>query len=219
MTAPCSAYFTGLPLGYFGAGIVDPGWNFSTYSPKGRSKCADRKYRCDSLDDIKAMPVGELFKPDSSIALWFPQYAGHWAPEVLRAWGFEFRSLGSWAKQSSTGRKWAFGNGKILRCAAEFYMIGVRGHPPVRSHSVRNLIVAPWRGHSVKPEQLYRDMEALYDGPYVELFARRRWPGWTGWGNEYPAAVDDFNRANGHTTSNAPDEQSAFYARSLTGSV
>jgi N6-adenosine-specific RNA methylase IME4 len=186
-----SNYFTGVPLAYFGAGIVDPGWNFGTYSPKGRGKCADQKYRCDSLDAIKGMPVGELFKPDAAIALWFPQYSNHWVPEVLRAWGFEPRTLGTWAKQTATGRKWFFGQGKILRSAAEYYQIGVRGHPPVRSHSVRNLIVAPWRGHSVKPEQLYRDLEALCDGPYLELFARRHWPGWTGWGDQYPGAPSD----------------------------
>jgi N6-adenosine-specific RNA methylase IME4 len=184
---PTSDYFTGLPLGYFGAGIVDPGWRFATYSAKGRGKCADRKYRCDSLADIKAMPVGELFKADAAIALWFTQYAGHWAPDVLRDWGFEPRTEGAWAKQTVHG-KWFFGQGKILRSAVEFYMIGVRGHPPVRSHSVRNLIVAPWRGHSRKPQQLHRDMERLYDGPYVELFARYRTDSWSCWGDQLDMA-------------------------------
>jgi N6-adenosine-specific RNA methylase IME4 len=178
-----SGYFTGLPLGYFGAGIADPGWYFGTYSAKGRGKCADQKYRCDSLTDITAMPVGELFKPDAAIALWFPQYAGHWAPEVLTAWGFEPKTEGVWAKQTVNG-KWFFGQGKILRSAAEFYMIGTRGHAPVRSRSVRNLIVAPWRGHSRKPDQLHHDMEQLYDGPYVELFARYPRAGWSSWGDQ-----------------------------------
>jgi N6-adenosine-specific RNA methylase IME4 len=179
-----SDYFIDLPLNYFGAGIVDPGWHFGTYSNSGRGKCADRKYRCDSLDDIKALPVGELFRPDAAIVLWFPQYAGHWAPEVLQAWGFEPRTTGAWAKQTVTGQKWCFGLGKILRNAAEFYTIGVRGHPPVRSHNVRNLIVAPWNGHSRKPEQLHHDVAQLYDGPYVELFARRPMKGWTCWGDQ-----------------------------------
>jgi N6-adenosine-specific RNA methylase IME4 len=176
--------FTGIPLGYFGAGIVDPGWYFGTYSAKGRGKCADQKYRCDSLADIKAMPVGELFKPDAAIALWFTQYAGHWAPDVLDAWGFTPKTEGAWPKQTSTGQKWFFGQGKILRSAVEFYMIGTRGNPPVRSHSVRNLIVAPVRGHSRKPDQLHHDMMALYDGPYLELFARTCTKGWTCWGDQ-----------------------------------
>jgi N6-adenosine-specific RNA methylase IME4 len=46
-------------------------------------------------------------------------------------------------------------------------------------------IEAPWRGESVKPDQLHRDIEQLYDGPYVELFARYRMDGWVGWGDQY----------------------------------
>jgi N6-adenosine-specific RNA methylase IME4 len=201
LSARLSDYF-GLPLGHFGAGIADPGWNFSTYSAKGRGKCADQKYRCDSIDDIKAMPVGELFKPDAAIALWFPQYALHWVPEVFAAWGFEPRTLGTWPKQTVNG-KWFFGQGKILRSAAEFYAIGVRRHPPVRSHSVRNLIVAPWCGHSHKPDQLHRDIEQLYDGPYLELFARRHMPGWTGWGDQLEAAPTSLNAGQPELSSNS----------------
>jgi N6-adenosine-specific RNA methylase IME4 len=183
LSARLSDYF-GVPLGHFGAGIADPGWSFGTWSAKGRGKCADQKYRCDSLDDILRLPVGELFRPDAALALWFPQYALHWVPEVFAAWGFEPRTLGTWAKRTVTGKKWFFGQGKILRSATEFYAIGVRGHPPVRSHSVRNLIVAPWCGHSRKPDQLHRDIEQLYDGPYIELFARRHFRNWHCWGDQ-----------------------------------
>jgi N6-adenosine-specific RNA methylase IME4 len=147
-----ATYFAGLPLGYFGAGIIDPPWHFGTWSDKGRGKCADRHYDCLSLTEIEALPISELFKRDAAVALWLPQHVPHWAPEVLRAWGFAPRTLGAWAKQSSTGRRIAFGNGKILRCAAEFYLIGIRGHPPIRSHGVRNLIIAPVREHSRKPD-------------------------------------------------------------------
>ena len=181
-----SPYFTGLRLGYYRTGIGDPGWNYGTWSANGRGKCADQKYMCQSLDDILRLPVGELFLDDAAFALWFPQYAGAkgWPQDALRAWDFEPQTEGAWAKQSKTGRKWAFGQGKILRCAAEFYMIGTRGHPGLHSKSVRNLIVAPVRGHSVKPDELHQHIEQLYAGPYVELFARRRYPNWDGWGNQ-----------------------------------
>jgi N6-adenosine-specific RNA methylase IME4 len=43
---------------------------------------------------------------------------------------------------------------------------------------VREFIVAPRREHSRKPDETYRRVEALCDGPYVELFARQQWPGW-----------------------------------------
>jgi N6-adenosine-specific RNA methylase IME4 len=181
MPSPC---FTGIPRGHFGAAIVDPPWPFRTWSAKGRGKCADQHYGCLQVPEIEALPVGSLLRRDAAIALWFPQQVAHVAPAVMLAWGFAPRTLGAWAKRSSTGQHWAFGNGKILRCAAEFYLIGVRGHPPVRSKSVRNLIVAPAREHSRKPDQLHASVEALFDGPYVELFARRHYPGWTCWGDQ-----------------------------------
>jgi N6-adenosine-specific RNA methylase IME4 len=56
---------------------------------------------------------------------------------------------------------------------------------PVRlSKGVRELIVAPKREHSRKPDETYRRIEALCEGPYVELFARQQWPGWIAIGDE-----------------------------------
>ena len=52
------------------------------------------------------------------------------------------------------------------------------------SRGIRQLIVEPVREHSRKPDRVRADIEALFDGPYCELFARSTRPGWTSWGNE-----------------------------------
>jgi N6-adenosine-specific RNA methylase IME4 len=49
---------------------------------------------------------------------------------------------------------------------------------------VRNLIVAPVREHSRKPDEIYQHIEQLWNGPYVELFARHRREGWQSWGDQ-----------------------------------
>ncbi len=49
---------------------------------------------------------------------------------------------------------------------------------------VRNLIVAPIREHSRKPDQMRKDIERMFDGPYCELFGRQQFPGWDVWGND-----------------------------------
>jgi hypothetical protein len=49
---------------------------------------------------------------------------------------------------------------------------------------VRRLIVSPRREHSRKPDEVYERIERLVDGPYLELFARQRRPGWDAWGRE-----------------------------------
>jgi N6-adenosine-specific RNA methylase IME4 len=50
---------------------------------------------------------------------------------LMKAWGFTFKSAGTWAKRSSTGKKWAFGTGYCFRSAAEFYLLGTIGKSKV----------------------------------------------------------------------------------------
>lgn len=171
------------PLRY-GAIIADPPWAYQNYSVKGQGKGAAGQYACMSTADIAALPVSQLAAPDCALFMWatFPMLPD--ALALMEAWGFTFKSGGPWAKQSSTGAKWAFGTGYIYRSAAELFIVGTIGRPKIKSRSVRNLIVAPTRGHSRKPDEQYAHVESLFDGPYAELFARQQRPGWDAWGNE-----------------------------------
>jgi N6-adenosine-specific RNA methylase IME4 len=54
---------------------------------------------------------------------------------------------------------------------------------------VREVIVAPIREHSRKPDEQYERIEAFCEGPRLEIFARQRVNGWRSWGAE----VDKFN--------------------------
>ena len=70
---------------------------------------------------------------------------------------------------------WAFGTGYILRSAAEFFLIGTVGSPKSAVHNVRNLIVAPVRAHSQKPDEMYSMLERMFpNARKCELFARTR---------------------------------------------
>ena len=169
---------------HYGLILADPPWQFALHSAKGEAKSPQSHYSCDTLEDIARLPVAKLAAPDCALMMWATAPMLPHALAVMECWGFEYKSGGSWAKQSSTGRAWQFGTGFIFRSAAEFYLLGTRGNPRPKSRSVRNLIVAPVREHSRKPDQIHADCEALFDGPYVELFARQRRPGWDAWGNE-----------------------------------
>ena len=180
-----------MPLRY-GLILADPAWEFLTYSEKGLEKSAQAHYECHNVHDMaRLLPVHQLAADDCVLVMWATAPMINEALWLMRAWGFTYKTMGAWGKQSSTGRKIAFGPGYILRSAAEFYLIGTYGKPKVRSRSIRNLILAPVRGHSRKPDQLHQDLERLYDGPYVELFARQRRPGWDSWGNQ----VDKFGES------------------------
>lgn len=168
------------------AGLIlcDPPWRFKNFSAKGEAKNPVAHYACMDAAEIAALPVGQLAGPDCAMLMWATAPMLPDALDLMRAWGFTFKSAGAWAKQSSTGNAWAFGTGYCFRSAAEFFLLGTIGKPKVKSKSVRNLIVAPVREHSRKPEDQYAMAEALFEGPFVELFARSGRPGWQSWGNE-----------------------------------
>jgi N6-adenosine-specific RNA methylase IME4 len=48
----------------------------------------------------------------------------------------------------------------------------------------QQLVVAPRREHSRKPDEVRERIERLLPGPYIELFARETRHGWDCWGNQ-----------------------------------
>lgn len=177
--------FAGLKMNHYQVLLVDPPWRFKTWSETNQTKAPGRHYNIMSLDDIKALPVATLAASDCALVIWACAPTLDQAFSVMSAWGFKFKTAGAWAKQSSTGAKWAFGTGYLLRSAAEFYLIGTVGKPKTAVKNVRNLIAAPVREHSRKPNQMRRDLERMFpDVPRAELFARTTAPGWDSWGNQ-----------------------------------
>lgn len=177
--------FEGLAPNAYGLILADPPWNFRNYSMKGIKKGAQAKYACMESGDIKSLPVIDLAHGDCALVMWATAPLLPVAIEVMGAWGFEYKTAGAWAKQSKTGDKWAFGTGYVLRSAAEFFLIGTVGKPSIGSRSIRNLLVAPVREHSRKPDSMHEQLESLFPcDRRCELFARQSRPGWDVWGNQ-----------------------------------
>ena len=173
------------PESGYGVILADPPWSFVTYSEKGKEKkSAENHYPCMGLQEIKNLPITALAAKDCALVLWVTAPFFEKGLEVMRAWGFTYKTIGAWAKRSRQDNSWAFGTGYIYRNAAEFWIVGTRGKPTIKSRSVRNLIVAPIREHSRKPDEMRENIEAIWEGPYLELFARERAPNWDVWGNE-----------------------------------
>ena len=108
--------------------------------------------------------------------------------DVIRAWGFTYKTVGFyWAKLRKPGPSYNdegffTGLGFWTRANPELCLLATRGKPHRRSTNVRKLIVSPRREHSRKPDEAYARIEALCEGPYLETFARFPHPGWDRWG-------------------------------------
>src|SRR4029079_10775122 len=131
-----------------------------------------------------------------------------WSLRTITAWGFAYKTGGFvWAK-AHAGQIEMFqdevqplmGTGYWTRANTEVCLLATRGKPKRLNADVRQAIIAPRREHSRKPDGIHERIERLVAGPYLELFARQRRPGWDCWGNEVdkfapqPAPqADDYN--------------------------
>jgi N6-adenosine-specific RNA methylase IME4 len=169
----------------FGAIMADPGIAFAAYSPKGEGRSPQRQYRCDPFDELCALPLATIAAKDSFLFLWVPLRSVYHVQPLMAAWGFRFSgSAFVWAKLNKHGADWFMGTGFGTRHNAEICWLGRRGKPQRKSKGVRELIVSPVREHSRKPDEVYQRIEALCDGPYLELYARTQRPGWVCVGDE-----------------------------------
>jgi N6-adenosine-specific RNA methylase IME4 len=171
---------TKIPAGLrAGAIMADPGLAFEAYSAKGEGRSPQRHYRCQPLEQLAKLPVADIAGADCFLFLWIPLRSVFVVEPLMRDWGFAFSGAGfAWIKQNKSGVGWFMGGGYGSRHNVEICWLGRRGSPKRKSMGVRELIIAPRREHSRKPNEVYRRIEALCDGPYVELYARQQWPGW-----------------------------------------
>lgn len=161
--------------------LADPPWDVQQKGALG----AASHYELMSLDTINAMPVRDLAAADAHLWLWATNATLRAAYDVMEAWGFTPRSPLTWIKPR-------LGLGQYLRNATEHLILGTRGNAPVNFRAQPTWMFAPLQEHSHKPEEQYAVIERISDGPYLELFARRR-PrsdaAWAVWGNEIDADI------------------------------
>jgi N6-adenosine-specific RNA methylase IME4 len=139
------------------------------------------------LPAISALPVGDIAAATAHLYLWVPNALLPEGLEVMRAWGFKYKSNLVWHKIRKDGGPDGRGVGFYFRNVTEIVLFGVRGKDartlaPGRSQV--NFLATRKREHSRKPDELYTLVEACSPDPRLELFARGTRPGWASWGNQ-----------------------------------
>jgi N6-adenosine-specific RNA methylase IME4 len=187
---------------HYGVILADPPWTFATYSTKGKGRSTEAHYDCMSLAEIKALPVGDWAAPDCALFLWATDPSLPQALEVMAAWGFVYKTVAfTWAKTTKDGAGFPIGCGYWTRANPEQCLLATRGRPQRLSRAVPQLVLAPRREHSRKPDEVYERIEALVAGPYLELFAREQRTGWDSWGDEVETGAAERRWAsNGYTS-------------------
>ncbi len=165
--------------------VADPPWKFGDRL-SGKTRGAERHYQTLTAEEISVMALPQI-ADDAALFLWRVAAMQEEALHVVRSWGFTLKSELVWRKLTPN-EKVHFGMGRYVRASHETCLIAVRGRCFPRVRDVRSIFdaIRPAQ-HSAKPEAFFELVERMYEGPYLEVFARRQRPGWTCIGDEMPA--------------------------------
>lgn len=159
---------------------ADPPW--PEYGGGKIKRGADKHYGLMTVKQIMALPVPEICEENAHLYLWTTNNYLPAALEVMKAWGFTYKTIITWGKDK-------FGLGQYFRGQTEHCLLGVRGNLPYKvvdgkRQQGRTLLLAPRREHSQKPDEMRQMIEKVSYEPYIELFAREHVNGWDCWGDE-----------------------------------
>ena len=168
--------------------LADPPWRFQNrtgkMAPEHRRLA---RYGTMELPEIKALPVADIVDEPTHLYLWVPNALLPEGLEVMKAWGFEYKSNVVWHKVRKDGGSDGRGVGFYFRNVTELVLFGVRGKGARTLQPGRrqvNLVATQKREHSRKPDELYNIIEACSRGPFLEMFARGPRENWVVWGNQ-----------------------------------
>jgi len=170
----------------YGVILLDPPWAFKTFSGKlvTAHRTANDHYQTMKAHEIAGLPIPDLAAKSCALFMWTVDSHLDESLELMRFWGFKYKTIAFiWEKIGANGMP-RIGMGYWTRKQAEVCLMATRGTPKRLSKGVRQIIQAPRREHSRKPDEIYERIEALVEGPYLEMFARQEWAGWDSWGNE-----------------------------------
>jgi N6-adenosine-specific RNA methylase IME4 len=172
--------------------LADPPWQFSNRTGKMAPEHKRlNRYSTLALREICEIPVSLAANTPAHLYLWVPNALLPEGLEVLKAWGFQYKSNLIWHKVRKDGGPDGRGVGFYFRNTTEIILFGIRGHmrtmAPGRSQV--NIIRTIKQEHSRKPDALYEIIEKCSPGPYLELFARGTRDKWVAWGNQ----ADNYN--------------------------
>ena len=184
---------------------ADPPWQFQNRTGKVAPEHKRlSRYSTMQLDEIKALPVSEVADEKCHLYLWVPNALLPEGMEVMKAWGFEYKTNIIWEKVRKDGMPDGRGVGFYFRNVTEMLLFGIRGDKNrtlAAGRSQVNLIRAIKREHSRKPDEFCSLIESCSSAPFLEIFARGNRDGWDMWGDQATADYEPtWSTYSNHTT-------------------
>ena len=172
--------------------VIDPPWNQGKTGKRSVRPNQDTKldYPTMSKQELLQLPVSDWAAEQSFMWLWATNSPDRRTKEpilrmafdLMEAWGFSFYTLATWNKRTGPC---PFGPYQIV---TEHVLFGYRGKAQFDRRTLgkmQTLFTESPTVHSVKPDSFYQQINELFTGDKLDVFARQVREGFDGWGNEY----------------------------------
>jgi len=179
---------------------VDPPWSYYNDS-NAKPDCTTVKgmrrppYSVMSSKEIIDLPIRDILAKNCILFIWTTDYHLNKCLEVIKSWGFEYKTIGfTWLKKNKQGKPVCFMGAYTMKSGIELCLLATKGkdaHKLVKNHKVRAFIESQRKKHSEKPNEVRkRIVELVGNVPRIELFARQKTEGWDVWGNEVKSDIE-----------------------------
>lgn len=177
--------------------VADPPWPYksggrfssTTVNPYQTPVSSRARYGAMSLKELGELDVAGVANDNAHLYLWTTNAFIAPAHDLARAWGFDPITIITRVKTKVGDYSPSMAMGWYYRSASEHIVFCVRGKLRLLGPAEPTVFFAHRGAHSVKPEESYLMVERQSPGPYLELFARKRRPGWSAFGNGVDADV------------------------------
>lgn len=169
---------------------ADPPWSYND-KMSGHSFSLDHEYETQDIEWIKSLRVNDIADKNCVLFLWATNPLLLEAFEVIKAWGFKYKTVGfCWVKEHREGGLFVKNLGRHTMGGMELCLLATKGKPQRISKNVRQVLFAERTRHSAKPYQVRdRIVKLMGDLPRIELFARDHHRDWQVWGNEVESDI------------------------------
>ena len=158
---------------------ADPPWKYGDKLIEGYG-AAEHHYPSMSIQELCDLPIKNKAADNAALFLWVTSPLLEECFEVIKAWGFEYKTSFIWDKV-----KHNFGHYNSVR--HELLLICTKGSYLPESNELIDSVYTKERSdrHSEKPEYFRELIEKMYpNSKKIELFNRGIYPGWDNFGDE-----------------------------------
>lgn len=171
---------------------ADPPWSYYNGKSVNPDVTVDKGFKRPpypvlGTEDLKNLRVDKIANDSCALFMWVVDNTLEVSFEIAKAWGFEYSTVAFvWQKKNKEGKQICYLCPYTLKHGNEMCLLFKKGRPHknLKCRNIWGHIESPRLEHSAKPDEVRTRIEKMFDGPRIELFARKKYDGWDALGNE-----------------------------------